>query len=197
MRHVRIEKPARGRPRDAAADTAILDAAIALIRDVGYDAVTMDGIAERAGVGKATVYRRWSAKEPLVVEAIGGIMNSMPVPDTGTLAGDVRGLLRSASRMYADRATRQLLTGLVAAMARNDAIARAVREGFAGTWRDAMAQVLRRGVTRGELRPGIDVALATNLLSGPLFHRFLIDGEPVDERFTRRVADVVLRGLTT
>jgi AcrR family transcriptional regulator len=197
MERTRLVNRSRGRPRSDTADAAILDAAIALIRDVGYDNVTMEAIADRAGVGKATLYRRWSSKEPLVVDAIGGIMRSMPVPDTGTLGGDVRRALKSASAMYEDPATRHLLSGLVAAMARNDAIAHAVRRGFVGTWRDAIRQIVDRAVTRGELRPHADVGLITNLLSGPLFHRFLIDGGRIDERFTRRVADIVLRGLTS
>jgi AcrR family transcriptional regulator len=195
MERTRIVKRARGRPREARADAAILAAAIALVREAGYDALTMERIAERAGVGKATLYRRWSGKEPLVVDAIGGIMRGVAVPDTGTIAGDVRRLLRAAAQMYEDPATRHLLSALVAAMARNATIAHAVRHGFVATWRDAMRQVLLRGVRRGELRAGVDVALVTDLLSGPLFHRFLIDGGRVDERFTRRVADVVLRGL--
>jgi AcrR family transcriptional regulator len=197
MERTRTVNTRRGRPRDERADRAILAAAIALIRDVGYDAVTMEGIAERAGVGKATLYRRWASKEPLVVDAIGGIMRDMTVPNTGSVAGDVRRLLRSASRMYEDPATRLLLSGLIAVMARSDAIAAAIRDGFVATWRAALREVLLRGIRRGDLQPSIDFVLAANLLSGPLLHRFLIDGGRVDERFTRRVADTVLRGLST
>src|SRR6185503_10397832 len=184
MTRQRIVNRPRGRPRSQDADTALHAAAIALIRDIGYDAVTMEGIAERAGVGKATLYRRFASKEPLVVEALGGIMRKVPVPDTGTLGGDVRRLLRSTSIMYEDPATRHLLSGLVAAMARNEAIARAVRHGFVATWRDAMRQILARAAARGELRRGLDAAFATHLFAGPLLYRFLIDGDRVDERFT-------------
>src|SRR6476469_1608721 len=114
---------APGRPRSDAAHDAILTAAIALVREVGYDAVTMDGIAARAGVGKATVYRRWASKEALVVEALGGILRAIPVPDTGTTRGDLLALLRVALAMYGDPATGMLLSGLVAAMARSAPIA--------------------------------------------------------------------------
>src|SRR3954469_20871643 len=98
----------RGRPRSSDAHDAILTSAVALIREVGYDDVTMEAIAQRAGVGKATLYRRWTAKEPLVVEAIGRIVSHVPIPDTGTMRADLRGLMRSAARMYADPATRLL-----------------------------------------------------------------------------------------
>ena len=127
-----------GRPRSEAAHQAILAAAVALLREVGYDAVTMDGIAARAGVGKATVYRRWATKEELVVEAITSLVRAFPVPDTGTTEGDLMALMRRILAMYADPATGLLLSGLVAAKARSAPIAAAVREGFVATWRHAV-----------------------------------------------------------
>jgi AcrR family transcriptional regulator len=184
-----------GRPRSGEAHDAILTAAIALVREVGYDAVAMDAIAARAGVGKATVYRRWSSKEEVVVEALGRLLRAIPAPDTGTTDGDVRAMMRIALGMYRDPATGGLLSGLVAAMARSEPIARAFRTGFVETWRQAMHLVLSRGVARGDLRPDLDVELTNDLLSGPLFHRYLLTGEPVDERVVDSVVDVVLRGL--
>jgi AcrR family transcriptional regulator len=184
-----------GRPRSEEAHRAILTAAVALVREVGFDAVTMDAIAARAGVGKATVYRRWSAKEELVAEAIAAIVRGVPVPDTGRIAGDVLALMRVALAMYADRATGPLLSGLVAAMARSAPIAAAVRAGFVASWRDAVRQVLARGAARGDLRTPVDTELALDLLFGPLFHRYLLTGAPLDERLARAVVDVTLRGL--
>jgi AcrR family transcriptional regulator len=162
---------------------------------VGYDAVTMDAIAARAKVGKATVYRRWSSKETLAVEAIGRIMSAMPIPDTGSVRGDLLRLMRSALAMYGDPATAKLLSGLVVAMARSAPIGRAVRSGFVATWRHAVGRAMERGVARGELPETLDLDIANELLSGPLFHRFLITGGRVDERFTRTVVDSTLRGL--
>ena len=75
MERRRIVKPIRGRPRSVEANDAILAAAIALVREVGYDNVTIEAIAGRAGVGKATIYRRWPSKEPLIADAIGGIVS--------------------------------------------------------------------------------------------------------------------------
>src|SRR5687768_17729242 len=86
-----------GRPRSEEAHGAILDAAVDLVREVGYDAVAMEAIAARAGVGKATVYRRWSGKETLIADAIERLMRAtMPVPDTGTVAGDLAVLMHVA-----------------------------------------------------------------------------------------------------
>ncbi|MFP2925999.1 TetR/AcrR family transcriptional regulator [Pyxidicoccus sp. 3LG] len=185
-----------GRPRSEEAHGAILDAAISLIREVGYDALAMDAIAARAGVGKATVYRRWPSKETLVAEALERLMRAIPVPDTGTTGGDLRVMMRDALDMYRDASTGALLSGLVAAMARSERIARAVRDGFIAARRDALRQVLQRGVVRGELRKGLDVDLVLDLLGGPLFYRFLITGGPLDERLIRGVVEAVLRGFS-
>ena len=188
------ERP-RGRPRSEAAHEAILVAAVALTREVGYDAVTMDGIAARAGVGKTTVYRRWSSKELLVTEAIGRIVRSFPVPQTGSLEGDLLQLMQQAVGMYRDPASLALLSGLVAAMARSTLIAQAVRTGFVASWRDAVRSALTRGVTRGELRADTDVELALDLLGGPPFYRFLITGTAIDERLARSLVQAVLRAF--
>jgi AcrR family transcriptional regulator len=162
---------------------------------VGYDALAMDAIAARAGVGKATVYRRWATKETLVAEALERIVRSIPIPDTGSTEGDLRVMMRDSLNMYRDPATKGLLSGLVAAMARSERIAQAVRSGFIATRRDALRQVLERGVARGDLQKGLDFELALDLLSGPLLFRMLITGGRIDERLTRGVVEAVLRGL--
>lgn len=185
----------RGRPRSEEAHVAILVAAVALTREIGYDAVTMDGIAARAGVGKTTVYRRWSSKELLVTEAIGRIVRSFPVPRTGSLEGDLLQLMLQAIAMYRDPASLALLSGLVAAMARSTPIAEAVRRGFVASWREAVRSVLTRGVARGDLRADTDVELALDLLGGPPFYRFLITGTAIDERLARALVATLLRGF--
>jgi AcrR family transcriptional regulator len=181
-----------GRPRSAEAHDAILRAAIVVVREVGYDAAAMDAIAARAGVGKATVYRRWSSKEALVADAIEQIMVTRVVPDTGTTRGDLRSVMRETMRMYHDPQTTPFLSALVAAMARSETIALAVRNGFVAARRDTMRQVIVRGIARGELRRNMDIALALDLLSGPFLSRALVTGTPIDERLVRGVVDAVL-----
>ena len=185
----------RGRPRSEEAHQAILSASIALTREVGYDAVSIEGIAARAGVGKTTVYRRWPSKELLIVDAITGIVRTVALPDTGALEDDVLALMRVLMVMYADPATGPLLSGLVAAMARSEPVAIAVRAGFVKAWRDVMKLVLERAVERGELRDDLDPEVALDLLAGPLFYRYLLIGRAIDLRFTRAVVATVLRGL--
>jgi AcrR family transcriptional regulator len=184
-----------GRPRSVEAHDAILDATFELLKEVGYDALAMEAIAARAGVGKATVYRHWASKEALVAEALERFMRAIRVPDTGTTRDDLMMMMGSAVAMYREPSTHGLLSALVAAMARSERIAQAVRSGFVAARRDALRQVLERAVARGDLRQELDLELALDLLGGPLFYRALITGGPIDERLTRDVVDVVLRGL--
>lgn len=197
MERTRIVSPRApvGRPRSAEAHDAILRAAIVVIREVGYDAAAMDAIAAKAGVGKATVYRRWSSKEALVADAIERIMVTRPVHDTGTTSGDLRAVVRDAMLMYQDPQTTALYSALIAAMARSPQIAHAVRTGFVAARREVMRRVVRRGIERGDLRRTTDIELALDLLSGPLALRSLITGAPVDERLVKGVVDVVMRGF--
>lgn len=188
--------PKAGRPRSQVAHGAILTATIALIRDVGYDAVTMEGIAIAAGVGKMTLYRRWSSKELLVAEAIALITSAVVNPDTGTFRGDVMAVMRTTTAMYRDPATGALLSGLVAAVARSAPIAAAVRGGFVATRRESLRLVLERWRERGVLRSDIDVEVLMDMLNGPLFYRFLLRGEPVSEQVVTAVLDMLLRGIT-
>ena len=185
-----------GRPRSDEAHAAILQASIDLIREVGYDAVAMDAIAGRAGVGNATLYRRWSSKESLVANALEGIMTRREVPDTGTTRGDLRAVMRETVRMYQDPATTGLLSGLVAAMARSPRIATAVRTGFVQVRRDTVRTVIRRGIDRGDLHKTLDVELALDLLNGPFLLRSLLTADAVNETVSDRIVDMLLRGIS-
>ncbi|MEZ4234800.1 MAG: TetR/AcrR family transcriptional regulator [Myxococcota bacterium] len=184
-----------GRPRSAEAHEAILDAAMQTVRAVGYDSATIEAVAARAGVGKATVYRRWPSKELLLVEAVGRFVAGLPTPDTGAVESDLAALLASTVAVFRDPDTRPLMTGLVAVMARSDAIAEAVRGGLHASRHGAFLAVLRRGVWRGELAPETDLDLAVELLVGPLFYRLAWTGEPTGEAHAVTVASAVLRGL--
>ena len=184
-----------GRPRSQAAHEAILRASIQLIRQQGYAAVTMDGIATSAGVGKATLYRRWKTKEDLVCDALEGLVRRLPTPDTGTTRGDLLALMADTLGLYADPATAGVLTGLVSAMHQSDRIAQVVRGGFPAAREAALLQVLKRGVKRGDLRPRVDVQLVMDMLQGPLFYRFLFSGKPLNAPLTHGLVNAILEAF--
>ena len=200
MRRKRIETPTvavrgPGRPRDRAAQAAILRAAIELTREVGYDALAIDAVAARAGVGKATIYRHWPSKEELLAEAVEAIVRSAAPADTGKVEDDLMILMRSTMRMYQDPATPPLLSGFIAAMARSPLIAERIRNGFVGVRRAAMREALERGIRRGELEADTNVELALDLLSGSMLWRSLMSGESINEAYTREVVRRVLKAF--
>ena len=192
-----IRPPRRpvGRPRDARAHAAILSAAIALTREVGYDALAMDAVAARAGVGKATIYRYWSGKEMLMAEAVEAMVRRVPAPDTGSTQGDLLVLMRSTMAMYQDPATPALLTGFIAAMARSQLIAERLRAGFIGVRREAICDVLREGIRRGDLAKDTDVQLAYDLLAGPMLWRSTMSGEAIHDKYVVELVRRVMRAF--
>jgi AcrR family transcriptional regulator len=183
-----------GRPRSTAAHHAILRATIELIREIGYGAVGMEGIAARAGVGKTTLYRRWPSKEELVVEAVGAILRQIPVPDTGNTRDDVITTLRYTTRLYQDPATGALLAGLLDAMSRSEAIAEAVRASISEPRRKALSAVLRRGMRRGDLRRDLPVETAVDMLNGALLERSVVTGAAITDALATRLTDLLFDG---
>jgi len=148
-----------GRPRDPSRDGVIRAAILRLLADVGYNALTMDAVAAEAGVGKATIYRRWRTKSDLVVDTIAEMNRAeTSTPDTGSLEGDLRGLLRSLVHVVngpLGAATMSLLSTLP----HQPALADAFRNGPLGQWTEAFREVWGRAEARGEVREGLVVWL--------------------------------------
>jgi AcrR family transcriptional regulator len=171
-----------------------LKAALELVAEHGYEGLTMAGIADRAGVAKTTVYRRWSSPDEVLEAASEGFVTEIGVPDTGTIRADLLELLERAISVYSGLPGR-VMPGLVSAMARNPGLARKVREGFLAGRRLALRDVLLRGIRRGELRPRIDIELTLDLLGGPLMYRLLVTGQAVDAGTAAALVDTLLRGI--
>jgi AcrR family transcriptional regulator len=185
-----------GRPRDARADRAILEATLELIAERGIHEFRTDDVAARAGVGKGAIYRRYRSKDELVTAAIAGLVNEeIVVPDTGSTSADLQALMHEAVELYNGSLPGQLMPALVSAMAQRPELARAVRDGFLANRRAALGEVLRRGVARGDLRPDLDLELVLDVLGGPLFYRLLITGGSLDEQLAEGVTELILRGF--
>lgn len=183
-----------GRPRSERATRAILAAVVDALAEDGFEGLTIEGVAERGGVGKTTIYRRWRSKEALVRAAVEAFVSEIAVPDTGSVREDLLTLEREAVRVYRGKPGR-LMPGLVSAMARHPDLAKSVRRDFLRTRRGALRRVLVRGIERGELKEGIDLELALDFLGGPLFYRLLITGGPLNDALAEGVVDVMLHGL--
>jgi AcrR family transcriptional regulator len=187
--------PVRGRPRSPDADRAIVTATLSLLEEDGYAGLTMAGVAERAGVSTATLYRRCSSKEELVVGALASLVPDRPQPDTGTLEGDLRETLgRMDEHMSGDRG--RLLLGLAGEIIRHPALAEAVRARLSLPMQENLAAMLDRAATRGEIPPPADIQVAIALIVGPL-HYWLISGETTRPAFVETLLPMVLRALGT
>jgi AcrR family transcriptional regulator len=184
-----------GRPREARLDGAIRAATLELVAEVGIHDFRMDDVAERAGVGKAAIYRRYRSKDELVTATVAALVSEITVPDTGSTREDLLALMREAVEVYSDPVKAGIMPSLVGAMPQRPELARAVRDGFLAQRRAALRAVLDRGVARGDLRADLDVELALDVLGGPLFYRLLITGGPIDADLAEGVAELILRGF--
>ena len=176
----------RGRPRDPAVDEAILSATVELLEEVGYAGLTMEQVAARAGVGKASVYLRWAGKVALVTEAIGqraGV--APPVPDTGSLGEDMRLFLRSLLR--ARQTGRRAVYALTSEIATNTELAETWRRAMADTMLSGLRTIISRAVDRGELPADTDVELLSVLPLAMLRSWQLTQGHRPDHSLVDRV----------
>lgn len=192
-----MAEPARapGRPRDAAADEAILAATLALLGDHGYRGLTTDRIAAAAGVSKATIYRRWHSKDEVVAAAVDTLAREVPTPDTGSVHQDLLVLARGLVAVFAAPGTAGLIGALAEQMLHDPALAAALRTGFLAARRDAARTCLERGRARGEVRADLDLELVVDLLAAPFYYRVLITGDPLDDAYADRLVDALLAGV--
>jgi AcrR family transcriptional regulator len=184
-----------GRPREARADRAIVTAALELMAERGVHALRMDDVASRAGVGKATIYRRYRSKDQLVTDAVGALVNEIEIPDTGSTRDDLLALMREAVALYSNSLAGGLMATVVDQMSRNAEFAAVARDRFLTGRRAALREVFDRAVKRDDLRGDLDIELALDILGGPIFYRLMITGGPIDERLAENVVELILRGF--
>jgi AcrR family transcriptional regulator len=189
-------RPSRGgRPRDPSRDGVIRAAILRLLADVGYGALTMDAVASEAGVGKATIYRRWRTKQDLVVDTISDLNRAEATPpDTGSLEGDLRQMLQSLVSVITGPTGAATLS-LLSTVPHQPALAEAFRNGPLAVWRQAFEQIWARAEQRGEVRPGMAGSVTAETTSALLVQRWLLTGEPVDEAYADEVLHTVVLPL--
>jgi AcrR family transcriptional regulator len=184
-----------GRPRSVKADEAILQAAIDTFVDRGWDGLTIEGVAARAGVGKSTIYRRYPCRVDLLVAAARRLAEERdPVPDTGSLRADLTELVTSFVRMLTTTRTGQAIPLMVAATAKDPELAAPYRE-FLAERRASWRVPIDRAITRGELPLEVDPGLLVDLLVGPLFYRGCVSHEPSDAAYVDALVAAALRAV--
>jgi AcrR family transcriptional regulator len=189
---------APGRPRSEKARQAILAAAIGLVLDQGLYAVSMDEIARRAGVSKATIYRWWPSKERLVLDALAAEWATASAPgpgQSGNLRVDLLARLLPWIRQLKSQPFSRVVAGLVAEAQVNTEFAELYREHFVKPRRDATRELLVQAVERGEIGADTDFEITLDLLYGPIYHRMLHGHAPLTERFAEDVVDHVIAAV--
>jgi AcrR family transcriptional regulator len=186
----------RGRPRSKRAEEAILEATAQLLNEEGFAALTIEDVAERAGVGKATIYRWWETKGTLAFDAFVTLfLAAQPLPDTGSLRGDLLGALRAWIRTVDDTATGRTLVGLIGEVQRDPALASLWRSQFVVTVRDHHKVIIGRAIERGEIPATTDTEVTLDLLFGPAYHRLLHSHLPLTDEFAVQVVSIIVAGL--
>lgn len=188
--------PARpGRKRDHTRDGAILDAAIDVLGEVGYAGLTMDAVAATARAGKATVYRRWSSKEELVLDAVARLKLSQadvdPLPDTGTVREDLIALFKPDSVEREERRNRAM-AGLASMLSHHSIFAEAAHSALVDPWADAHRLLMRRAVDRGEIPASADIETICQVLPTMAAYRAIVQRKPFDRDFLVSSIDVVI-----
>ena len=180
--------------RSARVRAAVLRATTELLSEIGYDRLSIDEVATRAGVHKTTVYRRWPNKAELVGHAIGEYTaEAVPVPDTGSFAEDLQLFARYVAANIGSEAGARQSRSIVAAAAGSDELNEAMQSFWAERFAGATT-IVARAVERGELPTSADPDLLIELLIGPLWVRLLLTGQPVTPELADRVAELVAAG---
>jgi len=170
--------------RSDRARVAVLHAADDLLVERGYAGVTIEGIAARAGVAKQTIYRWWPSKFEILMDTfLEDAAGALEIPDTGTVDGDLRRHLRQLAGFLTTEPAGQVMRALIGQAQHDADVARTFQQRFLDERRALDRTILERGVARGELPPDTDLDLVIDMIYGPVYHRVLLTGLPVDGRF--------------
>jgi AcrR family transcriptional regulator len=186
-----------GRPRDPRIVGAVVEATVALLAEMGYADLSVDAIARRAGTSKPAIYRRWSSKAHLVHEAVFPLGEATELPDTGSLTGDVRAMVRRSADVLTTPAAGAALTGLVGEMAADPTLHAALLQRFSGILSQGLGDRLADAVARGEARPDATAEELVEAVAGITFFALLTHGPALDDAWVDRTAPLITRGIST
>ncbi|MGV9884191.1 TetR/AcrR family transcriptional regulator [Streptomyces sp. NPDC003006] len=191
-----------GRPRSATADAAILEATRQGLVELGWSKLTLGAVATRAGVAKTTLYRRWAGKSELVVDAVAELFDELELPDRGSLAADIEGVVLQFAVLLGRPETKTALMAVVAESTRDEPLRHRIRTSIVDRQKRLVLAGRERAQERGELPAEPDPAAAGrtadlifDVIAGAVVHRALVSAEPVDEEWARRFTLLLLGGL--
>jgi AcrR family transcriptional regulator len=195
---------ATGRPRSATADTAILAATREALVELGWSKLTLGDVATRAGVAKTTLYRRWAGKNELVVDAVAELFDELELPDRGSLAADIEGVVLQFAAILARPEAKSGLMAVLAESTRDDALRARIRASIVDRQKRLVLEGRARAQGRGELPKESDPEVAArtadlifDVIAGAVVHRSLVSAEPVDMEWAQNFTGLLLNGLTS
>ncbi|MDH6627553.1 AcrR family transcriptional regulator [Streptomyces sp. LBL] len=194
---------AAGRPRSAAADTAILAATRQALVELGWSKLTLGDVATRAGVAKTTLYRRWAGKNELVVDAVAELFDELRLPDCGTLAADIEGVVLRFAALLEHPEAKTALMALIAESTTDATLRTRIRASIVDRQKLLVLEGRARAQRRGELPTESDPEAAArtadlifDVIAGAVVHRALVSAEPIDPEWTQAFTTLLLNGLT-
>lgn len=184
-----------GRPRSEKTKKAILSSAYDLLLENGFAAVTIEKIAERAGVSKATIYKWWPNKAAVVIDAFfDATVVRLPIPDTGSTVDDMIIQVNNLAKFLTSREGKAI-NEIIAEGQSDQKLAETYRKTYFKPRRCDSRFILERGISRGELKKDLDIELVIDLIFGPLFYRLLITGDVADKAFVSKLINCVFKGI--
>ncbi len=175
---------------------AIRNAVMNELAEVGYGRLSIEAVARRAGVGKTAIYRRWGNKLEMVLEIVSDVAGrSVPLPDTGSFAGDLQLIMMIVSRALQHRIASQIIPDLMAEASRNPQIAETLQTALRTHQQAVGDKLVGQAVARGELPAGADPGVAVDLILGPLYWRLAISRTPIDDDYLEKLAAAVTAAL--
>ena len=183
------------RRRSDRAHAAILEAASQTVQELGYGKTTIEGIAARAGVGKQTIYRWWSSKGAVVIDALLAGQTETEWPDSGDLGADLRLVLRATALEFADERTSATLRALMIDMQDDPALSESVMTRMLGPQLEATKRRLRSAQQAGQVDAAVDLDLAVEVIFGPIYHRWILRTHPFDEAYADALTNLAIRAL--
>ncbi len=185
-----------GRPRDPRIDDAVLHATVELLGSAGYADLSVDAIAKRAGTSKPAIYRRWPSKAHLVHEAVFPISEATELPDTGSLIGDVREMVRRSTAVLTAPAARAAMPGLLAEMATDPALHAKLLHRFGDVTSRGMTERLAAAARRGDVRRDVTAADLIEAIAGMALMAIITRNHALDDAWVSRTATLITRGIS-
>ncbi|MFF5296934.1 TetR/AcrR family transcriptional regulator [Paractinoplanes globisporus] len=175
---------------------AIRNAVMQELADVGYGRLSIEAVARRAGVGKTAIYRRWSNKLEMVLEIVSDVAGrSVPLPDTGSFAGDLQLLMLIVSKALQHRIASQIIPDLMAEASRNPQIAETLQKALRTHQQAVGDKLIGQAIARGELPEGTDPEVAVDLILGPLYWRLAVARTPLGDDYLEKLITAVAGAL--